>query len=117
LGTAIGAGIIVGGLVWFLYEQLEVYNSLYLQTGIAGAVGLVFALLAYWLIAVNPRSCDFLIHTDGELKKVNWSTRKEVIGSTKVVIATTLLMAVILFVVDIIFLRFFQLIGVWEATG
>jgi preprotein translocase SecE subunit len=117
LGTAIGVGILIGGLIWFLYDQLEVYSNLYLQTGIAGGIGLIFAVLAYYLVGVNHRTCDFLIATDGELKKVNWSTRKEVIGSTKVVIATTLIMAILLFLVDIVFLEFFKLIGVWEATG
>lgn len=117
IGTAAGAGIIIGGLAWFLYDQLEVYNNLYVQTGIAAGITLVLALLGYWLIAAKHRSVDFLIATDSELKKVNWSSKKEVIGSTKVVIATTLLMAIALFVVDIIFLRFFQMVGVWEATG
>lgn len=116
IGTAVGSGIIIGGLGWFLYDQLEVYSSLYLQTGVAAAAIALLGLLTYWLVAVKPRSVDFLIATDSELKKVNWSTRKEVLGSTKVVIATTLLLAVLLFVVDIVFLRFFQWIGVWEVT-
>jgi preprotein translocase SecE subunit len=117
LGTAVGAAIIVGGFVWYLYDLLEVYDSLYVQAGVAAAVGLVLGLLAYWLIGVHHRASDFLIATDGELKKVNWSSKKEVIGSTKVVIFTTLLMAVVLFFVDIVFLKLFQFIGVWEATG
>jgi preprotein translocase subunit SecE len=115
IGTAVGAGIIIGGLGWFLYDQLEVYNSLYLQTGVAAAAIGLLGLLTFWLVAFKPRSVDFLIATDSELKKVNWSTRKEVIGSTKVVIVTTVLLAVILFVVDLCFLRFFQWIGVWEV--
>jgi preprotein translocase SecE subunit len=53
-----------------------------------------------------------MIATEGEMKKVNWSTRREIIGSTKVVILFTILLAVILFTVDIVFMTFFAWIGV-----
>ena len=55
---------------------------------------------------------DFMIATEGEMKKVNWSSRREILGSTKVVILFTVLFAVILFVVDIVFMSFFSGIGV-----
>jgi preprotein translocase SecE subunit len=53
-----------------------------------------------------------MIATEGEMKKVNWSTRREIIGSTKVVIVFTLLLTLVLFVVDMIFITFFGWIGV-----
>ena len=49
------------------------------------------------------------------VKKVNWSTKREVIGSTKVVILFTFLMAAMLFAVDLIFQNFFNWIGVLKA--
>ena len=46
------------------------------------------------------------------MKKVSWSSREEVIGSTKVVIVTTLIMAALLFLVDFAFANFFRLINI-----
>jgi preprotein translocase SecE subunit len=43
---------------------------------------------------------------------VSWSTKNEVVGSTKVVILFTLLLAALLFVVDLAFQGFFSMIGV-----
>ena len=47
----------------------------------------------------KPSNVDFLIATDSEMKKVNWTSRKELIGSTKVVIIFMFLIALFLFVV------------------
>ena len=54
------------------------------------------ALLA-WRLMNKPANVDFLIATDSEMKKVNWTSRKELIGSTKVVIIFMFLIAFILF--------------------
>ena len=43
----------------------------------------------------KPTNVDFLIATDSEMKKVNWTSRKELIGSTKVVIVFMFLIAVV----------------------
>jgi preprotein translocase SecE subunit len=43
------------------------------------------------------------------MKKVNWTSRKELIGSTKVVIVFMFLIAIFLFTVDILFSYFFYL--------
>ncbi|RNC82861.1 MAG: preprotein translocase subunit SecE [Phycisphaera sp.] len=64
---------------------------------------------------MNRRSVDFLIATDGEMKKVNWSTRKEVQGSTIVVVIASFLLAFAIFVVDYGFGAFFKLIGVLQG--
>ena len=62
-------------------------------------------------------SCDFLIATEGEMKKVNWSTRREIWGSTKVVIVFTLFLAFLLFSVDIVFWSFFSAIDVLKGPS
>ena len=55
---------------------------------------------------------DFLIAAEGELKKVNWSSRKEIAVSTFVVIIVVLLMAALLGATDFVFQLVFQkLIG------
>ena len=48
------------------------------------------------------------------MKKVNWTTRKELIGSTKVVIFFMILIAALLFVLDVLFGYFFHVIRVLE---
>ena len=48
--------------------------------------------------------------TSGELKKVNWPTRKEAWSLTKVVITVMVVMALLLFTLDVGFMRVFELI-------
>ena len=72
----------------------------------AGAAAVMF------LVINRQRTADFLIATEGEMKKVSWSSRREIVGSTKVVIFTTFALAILLFVVDFLFSRFFVKIGV-----
>ena len=50
----------------------------------------------------------------GEMRKVNWSSRREIIGSTWIVISASFMLAAGLFAVDFLFSRFFALIGVLE---
>ena len=49
------------------------------------------------------------------MKKVSWSSKREVIGSTKVVILFTVLLGVLLFVVDVLFQTLFKNIGVLKT--
>jgi preprotein translocase SecE subunit len=46
---------------------------------------------------------DFFIAAEGELKKVNWSSRKEVAVSTLVVIIVVVVMAALLGATDMVF--------------
>lgn len=121
LGTAIGGGVLALGLGKFVYDNLAFDQSwtpgMYLKVGIPAMVVVALGVLIWWVVGVHRRSCDFMIATDGEMKKVNWSTRREVIASTKVVIVVTLLMAGILFVIDLGFMNFFRLIGVLRSGG
>ena len=95
-----------------LKETLEGYgHGTYVAYGIALAVLLGMGALVLWVIN-RPKSADFLIATESEVKKVSWSKKAEVIGSTKVVIISTFIMAALLFTVDFAFANFFQLIGV-----
>lgn len=91
------------------------FDVIYVQAAVAGVILLIGAIAVYVYVGSNRRSVDFLIATDGEMKKVNWSTRKEVQGSTVVVIIASFLLAAAIFVVDLGFGRFFKLIGVLEG--
>lgn len=87
-----------------------------LQGVTASVVLLGGAILAYWMCAVRPRSSDFLIATDMEMKKVHWSTRKEIQKQTLVVIGAAVLIAGFLFVSDLAFQGFFRMIGIIKTS-
>jgi preprotein translocase SecE subunit len=79
------------------------FERTYLQGGVAAGVLLIGAIIVLWFCYSNKRFSEFLIATEGEMKKVNWSSRREVFGSTWVVIAISVMIATLLFVTDIIF--------------
>jgi preprotein translocase subunit SecE len=110
--TFLSAGglILIGGK--WLSDHLGTWGTNVFVQYLAPLV-VVAGLLALVFRVVNKeRTADFLIATEGEMKKVSWSNRREIIGSTKVVIFATLSMAVMLFVVDLIFSWFFERVGV-----
>ncbi len=120
VGTFVGAGLLVVWGAKFLFDQLTVYEGdeawrLLVTRGIPVAFLVVIGGLVWRFIFSHHGASDFLIATEGEMKKVSWSSRREVIGSTKVVILFTVLMAAMLFVVDLLFQTFFSSIGVLKT--
>jgi preprotein translocase subunit SecE len=100
----------------FVANQLSLIktNTLYWQGGAMLAVALIAMPLLWWLIN-KPRQADFMIATEQEMRKVNWPSKKEIAGSTAVVILGTLFIAALLFFVDLCFGSFFQFIGILHA--
>ena len=90
------------------------------QKYVAGSLALAFLAvlggLAFWLLGRNVRTVDFLVATEAEMKKVNWSTRREVMGSTGVVITTMFAIAIFCFVCDRAFAWGFLQIGVLDSS-
>lgn len=122
LGTAMAAGALVCWFAYFLFEKVGIAVSdpstaKLWQVGVSVAVIVAFGLLGYWLLALNRKVSDFLIATEGEMKKVNWTSRKEIIGSTKVVVIMVFFMGSILFVVDMFFISLFTSIGVLKGQS
>jgi len=121
LGTVAAAGVVALAGANYLYGKLSVMRdvsvawTLWVQAGVPVLAMALMALLVYWLVGRHRRVCDFMISTEGEMKKVSWSTRREVIGSTKVVIALVALLAMMLFVVDAAFAMFFNSIHVLKV--
>ena len=119
--TAVGYGSLVSWFAYFLWKKFEIVDvgqyTQVVQVGAAVLALTVLGLLGYWALGLNKRINDFLIATEGEMKKVNWTSRKEIIGSTKVVIVVVIGMSVLLFVVDVFFMGFFTAIGVLKGTG
>jgi len=114
-----GGAVILLGAYW-LYEHplntlahvvigLPHGYGLMLRAFGAALFILVGGYLAFWLSYVRSGSGNFFIATEGEMKKVSWSSRREILGSTQVVVFTLIFMGVLLFVVDI----FFSLLFSW----
>lgn len=114
--SAVSFGALACWFAYFVYAKLVVIQTgqatKLIRVGVLVGIILVFGLLGYWLLALNRKVCDFLIATEGEMKKVNWTTRKDIIGSTKVVIFVMIGLTVILFGADLFFTQFFRWIGV-----
>src|SRR3954452_14684033 len=130
MGTLLAVGVLGLMLAYTLWNQIP--SSFFpndaatgRQVGIWVAVGFI---LIYGFISLRlmnkPSNVDFLIATDSEMKKVNWTSKKELIGSSKVVIFFMFLIAIILFILDMYFTRVFYLLGVlvsdspmWDYVG
>jgi len=71
-------------------------------------VAFLLAAFGIYKLVNRPRSSDFLIETESELKRVDWPTRLEVFASTKVVVTMVIIFLVMMFTYDFIY---GQLIG------
>jgi preprotein translocase SecE subunit len=139
MGTAAAVVGLIAMLARFLYISLNTRTRLdwlfdpargvdvqgfpKIKLIITGLFCLGSAILA-WYYLNKPKVVDFFIATESEMKKVNWTSRKEIIGSTKVVIGFMFLIATLLFVYDQYFTRIFFLAGVlkfdapiWDWIG
>jgi preprotein translocase subunit SecE len=78
-------------------------------------VALLFGVVPLALILFHHRVVDLLIETQQEMRKVAWSSRSEVIGSTIVVVAVVALLSVFILVTDVVFLEivFKRIIGLY----
>jgi preprotein translocase subunit SecE len=121
--SAIGLAVIVlmgANWLWGLLSTSRIgkLEPVYIQASAVFVLIAIFGVLGYYLIGVKPRVVEFLIATEGEMKKVNWSNRREIMGSTWVVIGVTVFLAVLCFGFDAVYQFVFQEIGVLRtATG
>ena len=120
--TLVAALALVAWGAYFIYDRLQIYQGddwwrLLITYGIPLAFLVGLGAIAWRYSFGHPKTGDFMIATEGEMKKVSWSSRREIVGSTKVVILFTLAMALYLFAVDIGFQKFFQWIGVLKVAG
>lgn len=119
MSTVAGAVLILLGALWisdlFLGTDWFGLEPIYWRA-IAGVLwcGILGSLL-YMFVWVKPRSVDFLVATETEMKKVNWSTRKEIVGSTIVVIGLAAGIAGFCKAVDLMFFAFFTAIRVLDS--
>ena len=91
-----------------LYKLLEGIDlNVWVQTLVPAALLVVFGMLSFWVVN-KPSMADFMIAAEGEMKKVSWSSRQEIIVSTGIVIAVVVLMAALLGVTDLVFAAVFD---------
>jgi preprotein translocase SecE subunit len=74
---------------------------------------IALALWGAWRIVNYPGFADFLIATEAELNKVSWTTRPRLIQDTIVVLVTTLLLALFLFLMD----QTWRIVLSWKPIG
>lgn len=79
----------------------------------------LFAAAAFGIFSLvnNERFADFLIATESEMKKVSWSSRAELIGSTVVVIVTVFILAAFIFGVDNVILTGMKWLGILPSAS
>lgn len=98
-----GAAIVVIGCLQ-LYRTLDATDiaNLWIKTMVPAGLFLALSILFLWL-ANKPNIADFMIAAEGEMKKVNWSSKQEIMVSTFIVIVVVIVMAFLLGVVDFAF--------------
>ena len=96
------AGILIVGLGCFqLYTKLQALDlGLWVETMVPVALFMFLSVLVLWIVN-RPTVADFMISAEGEMKKVSWSSRKEIAVSTFVVIVVVVGMAALLGVTDL----------------
>ena len=108
LCSAFGAAIIVGLGCLQLYKQLQATDlGLWVETMVPAGLFVVLCILIFWMVN-KPTITDFMIAAEGEMKKVSWSSKKEIAVSTFIVIVVVIFVAVLLGVTDLGFQMFFD---------
>ncbi|MSR29202.1 MAG: preprotein translocase subunit SecE [Phycisphaerales bacterium] len=100
--TAGGVIAVLGG--WWLHDIFETVdwgiNPIYLSWGAGGLLVALCLPFVYLWTARSETTVDFLVATETEMKKVSWPTRREVSGSTIIVIAASAVIAIFCFLFD-----------------
>ncbi len=77
------------------------------------AVAVFLSVMSVVFLVMNKeRSADFLVETEGEIKKVSWPARKEYVGSAMIVVLVVALVSGFLHFVDLYLSKLMQHLGV-----
>jgi preprotein translocase subunit SecE len=82
--------------------DITMYKVIAAVVGIAGLLGL-------HLLLNRPRSVDTMVETEQEMRKVSWPTGKEVWNATIIVAFVTILLAVLMWGLDVVLRKLFLL--------
>jgi preprotein translocase subunit SecE len=111
--TALAIWIVVALGCWSLYGSLRssLDSDSYLTIAIP-AVALMGGLWFGFRVVNWPRFADFLIAVEAEMNKVTWPSKDELIRASIVVILTIFILAISLFLFDVMWQAIFNFIGV-----
>ena len=100
--TVLGGALLVAVGCFRLNRTLDAADvGLWVSTMVPVGMFIGLSVLVMWLMN-KPAIADFMIAAEGEMKKVNWSTRQEVTVSTIVVISVVIALAALLGVADFV---------------
>ncbi len=100
---------------WLLRSADPVPYGMHLRYGIPVLMCALGAYGIYRLVNMQ-RFADFLIATEGEMKKVSWSSRRELVGSTAVVLVTVMILAAFIYLIDMLWTHGFMWLQVLPAA-
>jgi preprotein translocase subunit SecE len=86
-----------------LVGQVSAYKVIALVVGLAGLLGLHFVLN-------RPDTVDVMVETEQEMRKVAWPTGKDVWSATVVVAFVSVLLALLMWGLDVVLRQLFLLI-------
>jgi preprotein translocase subunit SecE len=107
--------------IWMIVAMGCYRLSIFLRGGVSDSpwvhtavpMGLLAAGLWFGFRLVNwPRFADFLISVEAEMAKVTWPSKGELIRASVVVIMTLVILALALFMFDVIWQYLFSLLGI-----
>lgn len=114
LWSAFAVAVVAGLGCLRLYRKLEIASwglnpkaTLWIATMVPAGLFVILAFVIFWLVN-KPSVADFMVAAEGEMKKVSWSSRQEIMVSTFIVIVVVVIMALLLGTTDISFSAFFS---------
>jgi len=116
--TRLWTGLVCTAIISYgcfrLYETILAFtNNIWLYVMVPSAVWAGLVLLTFWLLN-KQNVADFMIQAEGEVKKVSWSSRRELVLSTSIVIVLVLIMGLMLTAVDYAFILVFDGLGLYS---
>ena len=108
LGMNVSILIVVGSLVLYYLDPLELNTTLYKVLVLL--VGLVFAGFVFFKSPQGVRLNSFFKETKIELRKVVWPNRDETVKTTGMIMVAVVIVAIFLWIVDAFFTWAVQLI-------
>ena len=110
--TAATVGLLAVAAAYRFYVYLTTVSEVAPEPALA--LGVVLACIGLWIgfRLVNwPRFADFLINVEIEMSKVSWASWDYLVRATIVVVAVMFLIGAILFVYDLFWKWFFEMVG------
>jgi len=107
LFTSLTVFFIVAVGCYRLYDQLRMVGNPWIEVFVPAGIAAAAAAFLAWL-SNRPSMADFFIAAEGEIKKVRWSSRKEIVASTTIVVIVVFVFSVLLFAADFFFAWLFM---------